>query len=229
MNLTTATADRTADSAVIPVQYSVVLCGTARLILQSLAESMRNEPGLEVVAIVDRLGDLSAAADIDKYVVVIADNLTDETQHTALSHVLPPHSVVMLLSDHQRTLALAIEQHAQGYVTLQDAIPDFIDVVRKVAQGGRAISPSLRHRIEWDGETQKYALIRNHVFQSLSQRQLDILARIARGDSVKDVARELDISQKSVDCHKYRIMQKLGVHDRVQITRLAIREGLLIP
>jgi len=54
-----------------------------------------------------------------------------------------------------------------------------------------------------------------------------VLRHLAYGLSVKDVARKMHISVKSVDSHKYRIMQSLGIHDRVDLARYAIREGLV--
>jgi DNA-binding NarL/FixJ family response regulator len=63
----------------------------------------------------------------------------------------------------------------------------------------------------------------------LTNRQLEVLRHLARGESVKEVAKSLQLSQKSVDSHKYRIMHKLGIHDRVKLTRYAIREGLMLP
>lgn len=63
----------------------------------------------------------------------------------------------------------------------------------------------------------------------LTSRQLEVLRHLARGDSVKEIARQMHLSQKSVDSHKYRIMSKLGIHDRVELARFAIREGLMLP
>lgn len=63
----------------------------------------------------------------------------------------------------------------------------------------------------------------------LSNRQIEVLRNLAFGLSVKDVARRMHISVKSVDSHKYRIMQSLGIHDRVDLARYAIREGLVCP
>lgn len=61
----------------------------------------------------------------------------------------------------------------------------------------------------------------------LTKRQLQILKLIATGNSVKDVAKLLQLAPKSVEGHKYRIMQKLGLHDRVLLARYAIRNGLV--
>ena len=63
----------------------------------------------------------------------------------------------------------------------------------------------------------------------LTARQVEVLRHLAQGQSVKEVAKLMHLSQKSVDSHKYRIMHKLAIHDRVELARYAIREGLTQP
>lgn len=229
MKLSPSAHEIAAEASSVASRLPVVLCGLPRLLMENLTESIRREPDFELVGVIDQLEQLPSTGAANPCVVLIADQSPDESQVVEPASALPIKSVQLLLSDRQRSLAKALQQPSAGYVTLSDAVSDFLAVVREVAHGGRAISPSLRSRIQWDDDARKYAMVTNHVFESLSKRQLEILARIARGDSVKEVARDLDLSQKAVDCHKYRIMQKLGLHDRVQITRLAIREGLLNP
>ena len=59
--------------------------------------------------------------------------------------------------------------------------------------------------------------------------KLPIMDALARGDSVKEVAQKVDLSSRSIEGLKYRIMQQLGLHDRVALARFAIREGLTLP
>jgi len=61
----------------------------------------------------------------------------------------------------------------------------------------------------------------------LTSRQREILCLLAEGLSVKEVAAKIHLSAKSVDSHKYRIMRKLNLHDRVLLARYAIRHGLI--
>ncbi|MCC7421274.1 MAG: response regulator transcription factor [Planctomycetaceae bacterium] len=61
----------------------------------------------------------------------------------------------------------------------------------------------------------------------LTGREVEVLRCLAEGDSVKEAAGRLHLSPKSVNNHKYRIMQKLGLNDRVHLARYAIREGLI--
>ena len=63
----------------------------------------------------------------------------------------------------------------------------------------------------------------------LTSREVRILMHLALGDSVKEVAVKLDLTPKSVESCKYRIMKKLGLHNRVLLCRYAILEGLIDP
>ena len=63
----------------------------------------------------------------------------------------------------------------------------------------------------------------------LTERQLEILKLLALGDSVKEIAKQLSKSPKSIESHRYRIAQKLGISDRVHLCRYAIRQGLILP
>ncbi len=65
--------------------------------------------------------------------------------------------------------------------------------------------------------------------QLLTQRELEILADLAKGLHKKEIAKKMQISPKTVDKHCSHIMLKLDLHDRVDLTRFAIREGLIDP
>jgi DNA-binding NarL/FixJ family response regulator len=67
----------------------------------------------------------------------------------------------------------------------------------------------------------------NKSLSNLTPRQVEVLRHLAAGESVKEVARSLNLSGKSVDSHKYRIMRWLGIHDRVKLSLFAVREELI--
>ena len=60
----------------------------------------------------------------------------------------------------------------------------------------------------------------------LTRREREIVCHLARGESVKDVARSLGLAPKSIESHKYNIMKKLQIHDRVELALFALRHGL---
>lgn len=64
-------------------------------------------------------------------------------------------------------------------------------------------------------------------YELLSEREREVLVLLAEGLSLKDIATRLNLSVKTVDAHKYKIMRKLDLHDRSELIRYAIRKGLV--
>lgn len=123
----------------------------------------------------------------------------------------------------------AVRVGAVGYLLKGDDANLLCDAIRAVMRGECVFSAAVQQLLDQDPLTGAIILRREHELQSLSSRQLEVLRHLARGQSVKEIAREMHLSQKSVDSHKYRIMSKLGIHDRVELARYAIREGLTQP
>lgn len=123
----------------------------------------------------------------------------------------------------------ALRSKAAGYVLKTDALASLLTAVQKVASGGTYFSEPIRERLSLDPVTGQLTAQFESRLSQLSDRQIEVLRNLAFGLSVKDVARRMHISVKSVDSHKYRIMQALGIHDRVDLARYAIREGLVCP
>ena len=126
-------------------------------------------------------------------------------------------------------LMQALRLGARGYLLKEEPVTVLIDGLRQVAAGGTVFSADLHPRMTYDPRTARYRVRSESPLASLTPRQLEVMRHLAEGRSVKEVARAMHISTKSVDNHKYRIMHKLGIHDRVQLARFAIREGLLLP
>ena len=123
----------------------------------------------------------------------------------------------------------AVRAKVSGYVLKTDALATLLAAVQKVASGGNFYSDAVRERITFDSSTGQMQAQCESRLNCLSDRQIEVLRHLAVGLSVKDVAKKMHISVKSVDSHKYRIMQSLHIHDRVDLARLAIREGLVCP
>lgn len=116
---------------------------------------------------------------------------------------------------------------AKGFVLTQESGTKLVEHVKRVAAGGYAFSDEVARRLTYDPVRDEYQLASGTPIDSLTEVQLEIFRHLARGDSLKMVARKMNLTRKSVDGHKYRIMKKIGVQDRVLLSRLAIREGLI--
>jgi len=116
-----------------------------------------------------------------------------------------------------------------GLLLKSDPVEALFEHLRRLGSGENSFSPTLGQQILLDPQRRRYSLRRPPRLSELSDLQRDIVRHLALGDSLKMVASKLRLSRKSIDGHKYRIMQKLDVGDRVLLCRLAIREGLIQP
>lgn len=123
----------------------------------------------------------------------------------------------------------ALQIGATGYVMKGEPIDVLALAIEGAARGEPYFSQTIRSRVRFDAVRRRYVLDHGHPLSALTARQVEVLRHLAQGQSVKEVAKLMHLSQKSVDSHKYRIMHKLAIHDRVELARYAIREGLTQP
>jgi len=123
----------------------------------------------------------------------------------------------------------ALRLNADGILSRDEPLAKLVEGIRRCASGERTFSPTINARIRFDAEQHRFHLRVDPPTKMLTDRQLEILRHLARGDTVKSVASKLFISPKSVDNHKLQIMSKLGVRDKVRLALYAVREGLINP
>jgi len=141
-----------------------------------------------------------------------------------------PKTRIVFLTAHLSDVFVhqAVRMSASGYLLKEDASKALKDGIRRVHAGGYAFSPKVESKLKFNTESGRYEVRTDSMLCSLTLYQLAILRHLARGESVKQIALAFDRSEKSIDSHKYRIMHKLGIHDRVELARYAIREGLTL-
>ncbi len=137
----------------------------------------------------------------------------------------PDTRVVMLsMHDDERYFLEGLEAGAAGYVLKRAADTDLIDAVRTVAGGRTFLSDDAQRTLmgEWlDGATE--------VEEPLTPRELEVVKLIAEAYTNKQIAETLKLSEKTVESHRTNVFGKLGMRDRVEIVRYAIRRGLVEP
>lgn len=113
---------------------------------------------------------------------------------------------------------------AHGYLTKSAGQNEVIDAIVKVKSGQRYIAPEIAQQIalaQFNGRSDE------NPFDSLSERELQIMLMITRGEKVQDIADQLNLSSKTVNSYRYRMFDKLDVNGDVELTHLAIRHKLL--
>lgn len=119
----------------------------------------------------------------------------------------------------------ALEAGAAGYVLKHAAPEELVQAVRIALEGGTFVSPSLAD--ELFQATNSRSRHKAAPAVKLSARQRDILRLLAEGGSAKEVAKALDISSRTVEFHKYRIMKALGLKNTAELIQFAIKRGIV--
>jgi DNA-binding NarL/FixJ family response regulator len=130
--------------------------------------------------------------------------------------------------ENERYLYEALKAGAAGYVLKTAADRDLVEACRAAMRGESFLYPGAMT-----------SLIRDYLRQArdnepvradpLTPREQEVVKLIAESYSTRQIADALVISEKTVDRHRANILEKLGMHDRVQLTRYAIRQGLVEP
>ena len=136
-----------------------------------------------------------------------------------------PSMPVLVLSAHEeRDYAIrALKLGAAGYVSKEVASDVLVAAVKRVLSGGRYVSPSLAELMA--GSLAGAAMETTH--ETLSNRELQVLKLIASGKSLKEIGDELALSEKTVATYRARIGEKMGIQSNVDLTRYAMRHGLV--
>ena len=119
----------------------------------------------------------------------------------------------------------ALEAGASGYVSKRGADGDLIDAIRTVAAGRTFLNSRTQQTLmkQWleDGRTAPV--------DELTPRELEVVKLIAEANTNRQIADALKLSEKTVESHRANVLAKLGMRDRVELVRYAIRRGLVEP
>jgi len=205
-----------------------------RVLLESLAARLQRIPDLEVVGTASGSREgLALIRRIEPAVVMLGIVHQDRSGFDIAAEAAnrQRNLKIVFLTSHLTDvfLARAMRLRADGYLLKSEPLEFVIQSIRRIARGERCFSREVQKRLEYDSKRSRYSVSSEGRLTSLTSRQLEVLTRLSRGESVKEVAQGMHLSVKSIDSHKYRIMHKLGIHDRVHLARFAIREGLLQP
>ncbi len=214
-----------------PLKTRILLADDHAVVRHGLRMVLDSEPDLQVVA---EAGDGAEAVkralmeDIDLAILDIAMPRLTGLQAARELHRRRPQLRLLILSMHQNEQYLyeALKAGGSGYVLKTVADRDLVQACRAAMRGEPflypgAMTPLIRdylHRARND---------ENLPEDPLTAREQEVVKLIAEGYSTKQIAEALVISEKTVERHRANILEKLGMHDRVQLTRYAIRRGLV--
>jgi DNA-binding NarL/FixJ family response regulator len=213
----------------------IVIADDHQIIRQGLRSLLKSQPGVEVVAEAeDGRSAVKLAAELEPDVVVMDINMPDLNGIDATRQIThrnggqPGHSpkVVGLsaYSDRRFTMEM-LNAGASGFVVKDAAFVELAEAIRTVVSDKVYLSPSIAGFVVEPAADNGPAEIPS-AFSQLSPREREILQLTAEGKAMKEIAVQLDISIKTVETHRRKVMEKLGMDSVAELTKYAIREGL---
>ena len=203
------------------------------LVRGMLAAHLEREPDLTVVGSARNAEEAVKLAEETRPDVILMDiDMPGLSCFDATKQILSraPGTRIIFLSafSHDSYISDALQVKAHGYVTKREPPEAVVAAILEVAHflGEVGSSAEVRDRIMVDGEGARLAREGRSRLSTLTPRELEVLRHIAQGMTKKLVAQSLHISVKTVENHCNSLMAKLNIHDRVELTRFAIREGL---
>lgn len=136
--------------------------------------------------------------------------------------------IVLTVSEESEDLFEAIKSGADGYLLKSLSSEDFFRLLEGVPRGEPAISPVLASKILREFARSKTGGARP-TEEELTERERQVLERLADGDANKDIAAALHITENTVKYHVKNIMDKLHLRNRAQVVAYAMRHGLVLP
>jgi DNA-binding NarL/FixJ family response regulator len=215
----------------IPLVTRVLIADDFPIVRSGLRKLLDAKPDFEVVAEAeDGAEAVDKALKEDVHLVILDVSMPRMTgiQAAVELHKRKPELKLIMLSMHdsEQFLFEALKAGASGYVLKSGADTDIIEACRAAMRGDSFLYPSAIATLVRD-YVERGAADKN--FDVLTPRELEVLKLIAEAFSSKEIAKELFISIKTVERHRQNILDKLGMRDRVELTRYAIRRGLIQP
>ncbi|MGG1947526.1 response regulator transcription factor [Trinickia sp. NRRL B-1857] len=205
---------------VLLVDDHTIVRNGVRLMLSSAAD-------IEVTAEAASAAEATQAIDAQRFDVALVDialpgkNGLDLLKSIQASH---PELAVLILSTYAEDIYAmrALKLGAAGYLTKDSSAATLIEAVRKASKGGKYVSPSLAERFASAMSGKSGA-----THEVLSDRELEVLKLLARGESLVNIGERLHLSPKTVTTYRSRILDKMGFGSNAELTRYALENGLL--
>src|SRR5689334_13962805 len=209
----------------------ILLADDHALVRRGVRLILDNEPDLTVVSEAGDGAEAVAKARADLPDLAILDiampRMTGLQAARELSRSMPDLRILILtMYDNEQYFFEALKAGASGYVLKSVADRDLVEACRAAMRGEPFLYPGAVN-----------SLIRNYLDRAgggvparvITDREEEILKLVAEGHSSKEIAELLVISIKTVERHRANLLQKLGLKDRLELTRYAIRAGLIEP
>jgi DNA-binding NarL/FixJ family response regulator len=178
--------------------------------------------GQEALELIDRLHPDVAVLDLD---MPVMDGLT--ALKTLIAAESTTRVLILTLHDDVEHLATLLDAGAAGYLVKTAADRELVDAIRAVGGGETYLQPRAAAGLASRLARQARHHAERLQYQTLSERERDVLVLVAAGHSASDIGQRLVISPKTVESYKQRVSEKLGLHHRPDYVRFCLNLDLL--
>jgi len=222
-----------------PIRVAIV--EDHRLVAEGLEMLLHGVPDIEVVGIVGNKAELLARrSELDADVVLMDFRLPDGSgaEAAAALRTERPNTVIVFLSadESEESLLAAVEAGASGYLLKKSqATTELVSAVRLAAAGEMLISPQKlsslvirqRERARQQFERERQDRERQQLLGQLTEREREVLGLIVAGLDNKSIAKRLAIGTGTARAHVQHLLEKLGVHSKLEAAATAVERGLV--
>jgi two-component system response regulator DegU len=212
----------------------VIIVDDHPLVREGLRKVLEFEEGIEVI---DEAGDgqgaINLARRLKPQIVLMDINMpgTNGIEATKIIKRELPNTGIIALTIHEEEeyIIELVRAGVSGYVLKDIAPAKLVETIREVAQGNAVIDPSITNKILGEINRLNTSRLRRskEEWETLTEREMDVLKLMARGCSNKEIAQQLTISEKTVKNHVTSIFRKLQVEDRTQAVLFGLKHRLV--
>jgi DNA-binding NarL/FixJ family response regulator len=211
---------------------SILIVDDHEIVRELLRSRLQFEPDLKVVGHVgDANAAIAQAVSLQPDIILMDIDMPGVSCFDAAARIASrcPNTRLIFLTAlvKDRYIEEALAVHAWGYITKSEPPESILKAIRNVAEGITYFSPAVQARIVVGPQGAVLAHKDQTLAASLTPREREVLCYLAQGKSKKTIAEMMSLSVKTVEFHCTHIMEKLKIHDRVELARFAIREGLV--
>ncbi len=210
----------------------ILLTDDHTLFRQGVKTLLASEPDMEVVGeAADGAAAVEKAAELKPDLVLMDIGMPGPSSFETTRQIKRsrPETKVLFLTmyDDEDYLIEGMEVGANGYVLKDSPAAQLVAAVRDVHRGGSYLSPRMLSQLVDDFRSRVRTSDRMPRFATLTPREKEVLKMLAEGNSVKEVACQLNLSVKTVEAHKFNLMRKLDIHNKAQLVQYAIQKKVI--
>lgn len=213
------------------MSVTILLADDHPIVRQGLRHLLEASPGLKVVGEADNGLQAVQLAEKLKPNVLIVDMMMPELNGLEVLKQVKERSpatccIVLSMQSADVYVAEALRAGALGYVLKETGPSELVNAVHQVIGGQQYLSPRISERLD-ELQIDKAEEMISDPYQTLTNREREVLQMAAEGKTAADIAKILSISPRTAELHRGRMMSKLGLHNRADLVRYAVKRGIL--